>query len=68
MKIIEIAAVSLLDQPNLLAWYTLFTRNKHSAMNKKRMLEYQSNKNITVNVRELPIVFKPEKAKTVLES
>jgi len=37
-------------------------------MNKKRMLEYRSNKNITVNVRELPIVFKPEKAKTVLES
>ena len=37
-------------------------------MNKKRMLKYRSTKNRTLNVRELPIVFKPKKAKTVLES
>jgi len=37
-------------------------------MNERRMLKYQSNKNSTLNVRELPAVFKPEKAKTVLES
>ena len=42
--------------------------NEHSAMNKKRMLKYQSIKNRTLNVRELPTVFKPEKAKAVLES
>jgi len=42
--------------------------NKHSTMNKKIMLKYQSNKNRTLNVREVPTVFKPEKAKTVLES
>jgi len=32
------------------------------------MLKYQSNKNRTLNVRELPTVFKPKEAKTVLES
>ena len=37
-------------------------------MNKKRMLKFQSNKNRTLNVRELPTVFKPEKAKAVFES
>jgi len=37
-------------------------------MNKKRMLKFQSNKNRTLNVRELPMVFKPEKAKAVFES
>jgi len=41
--------------------------NKHSAMNKKRMLNLQSNKNRTLNVRELPTVFKTEKAKTLLD-
>jgi len=52
----------------MLAWYTLFTMNKHSAMNKKVILKWQSNKNRTLNVRELPTVLKPEKAKTVPES
>jgi len=42
--------------------------NKHSAMNKKKNVKLQSNKNRTLNVRELPIVLKLEKAKTVLES
>jgi len=42
--------------------------NKHSAMNKKKNVKKQSNKNRTLNVRELPTVFKPKKAKTVLES
>jgi len=37
-------------------------------MNKKRMLKQQNNKNRTLNVRELPMVLKPKKAKTVLES
>jgi len=32
------------------------------------MVKQQSNKNRTLNVRELPRVFKLEKAKTVLES
>ena len=37
-------------------------------MNKKVILKWQSNKNRTLNVRELPTVLKPEKAKTVPES
>jgi len=36
--------------------------NKHSAMNKKRMLKLQNNKNRTLNVRVLPMVLKPKKA------
>ena len=38
--------------------------NKHSAVNKKRMLKLQNNKNRKkLNVRELSTVLKPKKQK-----
>ena len=42
--------------------------HKHSAMHKKKNVKLTSSKNRTLNVRELPTVFKAEKAKTVFES
>ena len=42
--------------------------NKHSAMNKKGMIKLQNNKKRALYIRELPVVLKTNKAKTLLES